>query len=82
MPATREHAIEQDTREAWHAIDATRPRCSKDAENTRLHVHVLQDVGRRRDVALALLQRGQHAREFRALGLAVHFSIGHVTQRF
>ena len=59
--------------------DATR--WSKDAENPRLHVHVLQDVRRRRDVALALLERGQHAREFGPLGLAVHLPVGHVAER-
>ena len=46
-----------------------------DAEHTRLHVHVLQNVRRRRDVALALLQRAQHARELGPLGLAVHLAV-------
>ena len=59
--------------------DATR--WSKDAENPRLHVHVLENISSGSHVALALLQRGQHAREFGPLRLAVHLAIGHVAER-
>ena len=55
---------------------------ASDAAYTRLHVHVLENISSGSHIPLALLERGQHARELRALGLAVHLSICYVTQRF
>ena len=60
-------------------VDATR--WSKDAENPRLHVHVLQDVRRRRDVALALLERGEHARELGPFRFTIHLAVRDVAER-
>ena len=60
---------------------AQRAHCRKDAENPRLHVHVLENISSGSHIALALLERGQHARELGALGLAVHLPVRDVAER-
>jgi hypothetical protein len=50
-------------------------RRSSDAENPRLHVHVLENISSGSHIPLALLERGQHPRELRPLGLAVPVEI-------